>query len=486
MTPLEQLGLGPDADARAIKRAYAQRLRSVRPDEDPAGFQQLHAAYRAALEQCSRTTAPPFAPARDEIAAAPAAMERSDDDESNAPARQPTRLPPPVFDGADFYAGLLARAEHGDAPALQRWLQSRPALWSLPLKAQVGREVLQALFHHPAPMPAACLAEILRFFDLDHALSGIDPLPLQQLERRMQLAWCIDPQAFEQSVLRLHGLLGTGYTLEQVGRALRQLTRPLRYRQAVPAGAWPRTARRMNRFITSLCGPHLEDLPAAIPREQARFWLDAADPTRASRARLAIGLARSLAAIVLAGLFGLIVAPLLAWRPDGHDLPMSYDAAVSLMLLALFFAGLWGLWMAWLPLERWYADPAPTRYPWQRRALIPALCAVGLGLQHVFSAPIGMMMLLASMLLATRRLIRNHLRTARSWSRAAITRLLMLAPAIALAWAGIAGQTPSAAWWFHGGGFAILALGLWLVDLTLARRNRRPTGERRRPRRRTG
>lgn len=482
MTPLERLGLGPDADERAIKRAYAQRLRTVRPDEDPEGFQLLHAAYRAALEQCRE---PASVAARLPVAA-PAARDVQLEAPAPPSVSRPMQATAPAFDGADFYASLLARAEAGDAAALQRWLQARPELWSLPLKARVGREVLQALFHHPAPMPATCLAEILRFFDLDHALSGIDPLPLQHLERRMQLAWSADPQAFERSVLRLHGPLGNDYTLEQIGQALRQLARPLRYRQAVPVGVWPRTVRRMNRFIASLCGPHIEDLPAGIARGQVRFWLDAADPTRASRPRLAIGLARSVAAIALAGLVGLIVAPLLAWRPNGGELPMSYDAAVSLMLLALFFAGLWGLWMAWLPLERWYADPAPARHPWLRRALIPVMCAAGLGLHRASYVPIGMVLLLASMLLATRRLIRNHLRTARSWSRAATARLLMLAPAIALAWAGIAHQAPSAAWWFNGGGFAVLALGLWLADLALAWRKYRPDGERRRPRRRLG
>ena len=51
MTPhaLRVLGLGTDADERAIKRAYAARLRTTRPDEDPDGFQRLNEAYQAAL-----------------------------------------------------------------------------------------------------------------------------------------------------------------------------------------------------------------------------------------------------------------------------------------------------------------------------------------------------------------------------------------------------------------------------------------------------
>lgn len=44
------LGLPDDADARAVRRAYAARLRTTRPDEDAEGFQRLHQAYQQALE----------------------------------------------------------------------------------------------------------------------------------------------------------------------------------------------------------------------------------------------------------------------------------------------------------------------------------------------------------------------------------------------------------------------------------------------------
>ena len=42
---LRELGLRPDADERAIKRAYAAKLKTTRPEDDPEGFQRLHAAY---------------------------------------------------------------------------------------------------------------------------------------------------------------------------------------------------------------------------------------------------------------------------------------------------------------------------------------------------------------------------------------------------------------------------------------------------------
>lgn len=44
---LALLGLEPGADERALKSAYASRLKAVRPDVDPEGFQALRAAYES-------------------------------------------------------------------------------------------------------------------------------------------------------------------------------------------------------------------------------------------------------------------------------------------------------------------------------------------------------------------------------------------------------------------------------------------------------
>lgn len=45
----DELGIAPTADAPAIRRAYAVRLKAVRPDADPQGFARLRQAYERAL-----------------------------------------------------------------------------------------------------------------------------------------------------------------------------------------------------------------------------------------------------------------------------------------------------------------------------------------------------------------------------------------------------------------------------------------------------
>ena len=49
MSCWDTLNLSPTADTRAIKRAYAARLKETRPDEDPQAFQKLRSAYEEAL-----------------------------------------------------------------------------------------------------------------------------------------------------------------------------------------------------------------------------------------------------------------------------------------------------------------------------------------------------------------------------------------------------------------------------------------------------
>lgn len=52
--PWSELGLPGPAELRSIRAAYAERLKTTRPEEDPEGFQRLHAAYQEASRQARR------------------------------------------------------------------------------------------------------------------------------------------------------------------------------------------------------------------------------------------------------------------------------------------------------------------------------------------------------------------------------------------------------------------------------------------------
>lgn len=51
---LERLGLGLEAEARDVRRAYARELRRIDQETDPRGFQALREAYEAALQWVER------------------------------------------------------------------------------------------------------------------------------------------------------------------------------------------------------------------------------------------------------------------------------------------------------------------------------------------------------------------------------------------------------------------------------------------------
>jgi len=192
-TPLAWFGLSDDADERALKRAYAQRLKTTRPDADPAGFQQLHERYQSALQwlqQQAKATPPEDVAAEPAPAAAPHDNDVAQVDIAAAQAREaaaPRPLPSTTqFDLDVFLADYFDVALHEDAPRVQAWLEGREELWSLHLKHQVGYALLQRWFRDPPAIRMSTTDATLAFFGLDHALIGVDPLHMQQLREAMQ------------------------------------------------------------------------------------------------------------------------------------------------------------------------------------------------------------------------------------------------------------------------------------------------------------
>ncbi|WP_458071855.1 J domain-containing protein [Rhodanobacter sp. BL-MT-08] len=412
MSPFARLGLPADADERAIKRAYAQRLRQTRPEDDPAGFQELHAAYQAALDWCRQRALSELASVDDaaappaanddpsvESTAVPAAISPAVDTSDARISAKAVSPPMPTFSMQAFCDEAITLATKGDADELQRWLGRHPALWSLQLKAQAGRLLVQQIYRQEPPMPAACLSTILRFFDLDHALAGHDPLALQMLQRRTQLAWELQPDHRGELIARLR--MRDKPDRKKLERTLRQLALPFHWPQVLLSGLDVTRPRRIAETVGRLTGGMPDALPVSIRRDQLAFWLAAADRTRVSKPRLLLGLSRSVAGMFAMLLVGLLCGPVFSVYPD------RFTAGPAFFLVGCAAAAgmAWALLMAWLPLENWHSrrEELPARWPWLCLLLVPLLCAAGMLLTLSPFPSTSLLLILPATLLALRR-----------------------------------------------------------------------------------
>lgn len=110
--PWSELGLPGPSDPEAVKRAYAQRLKTAHPEEDPEGFQRLHEAYQLArrlARQQSRGAAPPPV----ETPELPETLEPSEPEEASEPEES--------FD----YERLFAEGDRERQEALERQARER-------------------------------------------------------------------------------------------------------------------------------------------------------------------------------------------------------------------------------------------------------------------------------------------------------------------------------------------------------------------------
>ena len=457
MSPHEALGLAEDADERAIKRAYAVRLRHTRPDDDPDAFQALHSAYQAALELCRRAQAVgTVAVAATAPAPAPAIA---------APRAAPTPAIAPVpirFDLPAFVEDALAHAHAGDALALKTWLCGIEALWSLDVKARTGRVLMTEIYRRAPPMPEPCMAALLSFFDLDHTLAGHDPLALHRLKRRTALAWQLEPAQRGELAYTLQMRLRP--QRRKLDRALRQLQRPFRWPQVLLSGLLPNFVRGVAQLVQRLCAGQADLLPASIDRRQVAFWLAAADGHRVSRPRLALAGARTLAALFLSLPVGMLMG-LIANGPSGVLDPgaLGITLAIAAGLCALVF-----LVAAWWQLVRWQFQPAAGG-PWQRRlhaGLVPLLAGAGLALEAASEAPmVGWPFLVPAIWLGLGRALRHSGGLAHRWIRIA---LFMGVPLLrVMAGNGLQPKALSAT-------MALTALAAWGFDLWRQRARREP------------
>jgi len=440
---LRWLQLPPNADETAIKRSYAKLLRQHRPDTDPEGFQQLHAAYQAALAWARARGDDADADAdadddkdqdqdqdvEDDAARAAAetptvadnldAIDGDGDDRRDAPptpaaaaathsdfldghrphpetagdAPPPTQhhpltpapqvgaATPPPCDPEALCDDLLAVATRAEPQALQQWLEGQPALWSLRDKAQVGWLLSHRLQQRLPPIQRDNFAILLGFFGLDDIAAGPAAQALPMLQERLHLAWEMQPENAEALARRVYPTTADEY---RVPALMRQLTRPFTLPQALWASLMPGRPLALRRLLLRLDQGRVHTLPAPVDPQQIDFWMSASETGYLTRARLLVGLVRCVVGSALLGCVLVLFTVLSTW--SSQPVPLSFGVSRS-GLAALAIVALWAAWLLAGTLLRWQGEAeSDTRSPaphWLRWSFVPLLAGIGLGVSEI-------------------------------------------------------------------------------------------------------
>jgi hypothetical protein len=511
---LRELGLGPDADERSIKRAYAAKLKSVRPDTDPEGFQRLHAAYQDALNwvrehredmasvvdlrsdsvSASADTSEDSdlgaqsQAAYTQILSAEALFERlgAQDDEShignphrdeNTDARDSRTETDPRLDAPSeishtehtqsdehisldaFFEDCAALAANGSEDDLLNWLNSQPFLWSLEHKTQIAHWLLRYLYEQRPPIEVRHFDVLANFFGILDLNSGYDPYSIQRLRHRLQLAWEIQTDQVHALAQRTSVDGGSiASNLRQVRRMLRQVKQPFNVLKACITALVPMYPTAIRQFLLRMDFGNLDDLPPQIDRGQIEFWEAAGDRTRISKRRLQVGLTRCFAY----ALIGMIGTFLIKWMTPDNVIALDVAWKAGTIMLIVLLQG-WLMLLGGQACMQWQCLPEPEedeqeRFRWLRLAFIPmlALLAVALNLGSV-SDSVAAFLSVVAFVLAWRRYHQRNGPLLGFISRApAWYGLILIGPLLTLF-----NFAPNATI----GGMATLALLLWFADL---------------------
>ncbi len=370
---LEELGLDTDADVRAVKRAYAQRLRHTRPDDDPEGFQQLHEAYQDALGWVERHAGEPRA-----LPSPAPAPDTTDDTVAHVPPRRAAVEPvapaldpsaPPLALGPSLdieaFAQTIAHAASDcTADDLMTWLEARPELWSLQDRPWISESVLAHLLAHEVPVHEDTFDALADFFEWDDIASGVDPDELAYSRDLMHRVWVYREARLASSPFRG----GRDYaTPDDDDPRLVRLRRPWNRLRALLSAAAPGRRDPMYVYLN-----RVRLKPGSTPLEprQVAFWRALGCPWEVTGPKMQLALLRSV--ILAMGWVGFALMLELADTVAGGSRSQFKGLAVTLGLATLVLGStalpLWGL-------VRWQVGAEhPRNRSWLLRLMvIPAM-----------------------------------------------------------------------------------------------------------------
>lgn len=443
---LEALGLAADADERAIKRAYAARLKVTRPDDDPAGFQQLHETYKSALawsrHRMEMVTAdddgddtpcevahiadalspvmPPeiVAPHADLDASSDLRRETAPSPRQRAPVHAPRTpsiatdwvAPPPIdvpdIDIALMRRRILQKARELEPEPLRAWLIAQPELWSLEHKPQIGAGLQHHLLEHGDALSAERYDVLAIFFDWNEALDAPDPYIVQRARTQMHLRWLLQPAGHHQLSEELSRRGDSAASVAHVRKLLALLGPAQSEGIALTAMLWPGRPTRVRRLL-ELIGfvPDGTKPPPPLDRERAISWYLAGERRMFNPVVAILGLTRS---VIVAATF-LLLCLLLAMIDNNPAPGMSAVLKVGLYGAALI-VGSWVTWYAFTSLLRWQSRPEAdprVAHPLLQRAFIPVICLMAAALivadRNTAATVIALPLLLMALLRWARR-----------------------------------------------------------------------------------
>lgn len=503
---LQVLELDASADERAIKRAYAKRLRVTRPDGDPEAFQQLHEAYQAALQwareraHCgddalgglddaiavdSSAQAAPllqahFPPPSPESPDMDMDMARLDAllpfEGRPAPSHGPvhTSAPMPIEatpnDAAEpaldlhrFARLVVDTATDSDPDSFERWLATRQELWSLTDKQRIGDTVLQILLRQGAPVCAENFDLLDLCFCWNEIGSDIDPFEIHLRREQLHHYWRLQPHNHAALVACLDRPEAPVSAREARVR-MERLTRPWHRLEALWTACMPGRVETMRRTLELLGVHYAQDVLPPLNPDQVAFWQILSQPRKVTPLKMQLGVLRSiLCALILLLVLGALALADDPSRPRNHGMASIGQVALYGGLAVLIGGSLL------LPLGglmQWQCAPEhPRQHGWLPRLLLVPLLAIGalLLMQVADARLVGGILAWATLLLAAIRL----------WARSSFE--FELRPWMALL--AIPMVKIGALALMIGEVAAVLAMAVWTIDAVIhARPKPEPRG----------